>query len=64
MHYNVLLNVINNNSSLSVLNDYNDIFEGLGCLPIKCHIHINDEVQPIIDAPRKIPYALHEQLRK
>ncbi|CAI6364864.1 unnamed protein product [Macrosiphum euphorbiae] len=58
------VNVVNNNSSHSVLKYYNDIFEGLGCLPIKCHIHINNEVEPIIDAPRKIPFALYEQLRK
>jgi len=62
------VNVVNNNSSPcsshSVLEDYNDVFQGLGCLPIKCHIHINHEVQPIFDAPRKIPFALYEQLRK
>ncbi|XP_060874020.1 uncharacterized protein K02A2.6-like [Metopolophium dirhodum] len=58
------VNVVNNNSSHSVLKYYNDIFESLGCLPIKCHIHINNEVEPIIDARRKIPFALYEQLRK
>jgi len=56
------VNVVNNKSSShSVLKGFNDIFEGLGCLPIKCHIHINNEVQPIIDAHRKIPFALYEQ---
>lgn len=43
------VNDVNNNSSHSVLKDYNDIFGSLGCLPIKCHIRINNAVQPIID---------------
>lgn len=43
------VNAVNNNSSHSVLKDYKDIFGGLGYLPIKCHIHINNSVQPIID---------------
>ncbi|XP_050548981.1 uncharacterized protein K02A2.6-like [Daktulosphaira vitifoliae] len=41
---------------------YKDIFEGLGSLPIKCHIHVDPSVQPIIDAPRKIPFSLYSQL--
>lgn len=59
----LLLNVDNNNPSHSVLKYYNDIFEDLGCLPIKCNIYINNEVEPIIDVPSKIHFALYEQLR-
>jgi transposase InsO family protein len=56
------INCVNENPDNLFVNKFSDIFEGLGCLPFKCHIHINPNVQPIIDAPRKIPFALYDQL--
>lgn len=42
----------------------NSVFTGLGCLPGECHINTNPEVQPKIDAPRKVPFALHHRLQQ
>lgn len=33
-----------NNTNKYIINNHNDIFEGLGSLPIKCHIHIDHNV--------------------
>lgn len=42
----------------------NSVFVGLGCLPGECHINTNPEVQPKVDAPRKVPFALHNRLKQ
>lgn len=42
----------------------NSLFTGLGCLPSECHISTNPEVQPKVDAPRKVPFALHQRLQE
>lgn len=53
------------NINLNKLVEYNDsLFTGLGCLPGECHISINPEVQPKVDAPRKVPFALHHRLQQ
>ncbi|XP_059060190.1 uncharacterized protein K02A2.6-like [Achroia grisella] len=45
------------------ISDYNDLFEGLGCLPGEYHIVVNSCVQPVVSAPRKVPLALQDKLR-
>lgn len=47
-----------------LLNHYNFLFTGLGCLPGKCHITVDPNVPSIIDPPRKIPFALHDRVKK
>ncbi|XP_028165312.1 uncharacterized protein K02A2.6-like [Ostrinia furnacalis] len=42
----------------------NSVFTGLGCLPGECHITTSPEVQPKVDAPRKVPFALHQKLQQ
>ncbi|XP_073965804.1 uncharacterized protein [Choristoneura fumiferana] len=51
----VLQDLLKNNES---------VFDGLGCLPGKCHIAVDPNVSPKIDAPRKIPFALHDRLKQ
>jgi hypothetical protein len=44
------------------LEQYSDLFTGLGCLPGKYHIVIDKSVPPVISATRKIPLSLRDRL--
>ena len=43
---------------------YGDLFQGLGCLPGTYTINLDDSVQPVVHAPRKIPISLKDQVKK
>ncbi len=45
------------------MEEYKDVFEGLGCLPGEHRISIDDTVAPVVHACRKVPFALREKLR-
>lgn len=63
--FNINEHLSSNNINLQdLLNKYQNVFEGLGCLPGEYHLTINSDVQPRVDAPRKIPFALHNRLKK
>ena len=47
----------------NVMEEYNDLFHGIGLLPGKCHLHLRDNVTPTINAPRRIPEALKKRLK-
>lgn len=38
--------------------NYQDLFEGLGCLPGTCHITLKENAVPHIDPPRRVPFKL------
>ncbi|XP_052752398.1 uncharacterized protein K02A2.6-like [Galleria mellonella] len=40
------------------------ILWGLGCLPYECHLTVLPDVQPKIDAQRRIPFALQDRLKE
>ncbi len=42
----------------SFMEEYKDVFEGLGCLPGEHRISIDDTVAPVVHACRKVPFAL------
>lgn len=46
-----------------ILNDYSDVFEGIGCMPGEYKICIDNTVRPVVHAPRKLPVAIKENLR-
>lgn len=48
----------------SIVQEYRDVFEGLGCLPGKYKITIDSSHTPVVHAPRKIPIPIKEQVRK
>ncbi|XP_033745588.1 uncharacterized protein K02A2.6-like [Pecten maximus] len=56
-----------NNLSKSVLpadlEQFVDVFEGLGCLPGIHKIQVNHTVQPVVHAPRKIPIAIKDKVK-
>ena len=52
-----------NTSSEEILENYRDVFEGLGCLPTEYRIRLEKDAKPIINPPRKIPYALRNKVK-
>ncbi|KAG1696931.1 hypothetical protein GQR58_006123 [Nymphon striatum] len=42
---------------------YRKVFEGIGCLPGDCKIHIDQKAIPIIHPPRRVPYALKNKFK-
>ena len=47
-----------------ILNNYPDLFEGLGCLPVEHHIELNERVQPVIHPPRRVPEPIRSRVTK
>jgi len=41
-----------------LLDEYKDVFEGLGYLPGEYHIVTNDAVPPVVHPPCRVPVAL------
>ena len=42
---------------------YDDVFQGLGCLPGQHSIKIQDNATPVVNACRKIPFRLRDILK-
>ena len=47
----------------TVFEKYQDIFEGLGCIPGEYNIEIDPSVTPVVHPCRKIPFKQHESLK-
>ncbi|KAL9974005.1 hypothetical protein ACROYT_G020533 [Oculina patagonica] len=59
-----LIQRINTISSRSILDEFPDVFQGLGCLPGKYHISIDPSVPPVIHPPRRVPHSKRDPLKK
>ena len=47
-----------------ILADFQDVFQGLGCLEGEYHIVIDDSITPVQHAPRRVPIPLKQKLRE
>ena len=47
----------------SLINEYSDCFGEIGSLSKVHHLTIDGNFPPVIQAPRKVPFALHEKLK-
>ena len=47
-----------------LLTEYRDIFTGTGMFEKEYHIELDPSVPPVIQTPRKVPYAKHTQLKE
>lgn len=45
-----------------ILKNYDELFNGLGCLPGQHHIQIDHTITPVVHAPRRIPVALRDRV--
>ena len=46
-----------------IVNDYPDVFKGLGSMDGTYHIELDETVEPVIHPPRKVPYCLLGRLQ-
>jgi hypothetical protein len=56
-------NLSTQQTSEEIIKEYDDVFQGLGCLQGEYHIKTNPNVTPVVHAPRKVPYALRDKLK-
>ena len=47
----------------NLVSEYPDVFSGLGLIKSNAHIHVCDQIEPCIDPPRRIPYAIQAKVR-
>ena len=47
----------------NVLKEYEDVFEVKGLLEGKYHLELNENAQPVVHPPRKVPVAIKDRLR-
>lgn len=47
-----------------ILDEFPDVFTGLGCMEGSYHIELDDTVEPVIHPPRRVPYSLLEKLKE
>ena len=47
-----------------IVQEYDDVFQGLGCLGVEYKIKLRDDAVPVIHAPRRVPVALMKPLRE
>ena len=47
-----------------VIEQYNDVFEGLGCTGDAYHIDIDSTITPVQHVPRRVPVAMKEPLKR
>ena len=48
----------------TILREYGDVFQGIGCFDGKFHIDIDPKVKPVVHPPRRVPFALRDPLKK
>ena len=49
--------------SNKLIEQYNDVFEGLGCMGDPYHIEIDNTIAPVQHVPRRVPVAMKEPLK-
>ena len=53
-----------NNPKAHIMNLFPDLFEGVGTMEnVQVHLDVNPEIEPVIQAPRKIPHSMMEPLK-
>ncbi|BES91778.1 Reverse transcriptase (RNA-dependent DNA polymerase) [Nesidiocoris tenuis] len=50
--------------SKAIIEQYNDVFSGIGCLEGECHLNVSPSFKPIKQTPRRVPVPLREELRQ
>ena len=47
-----------------VLEEYSDVFSGIGCFKGSYHIRVDPKVPPVVHPPRRVPVALQQPLKE
>ena len=59
-----LIQGINAIESGSDLDEFPEVFQGLGCLPGKYHISVDPSAPPVVGPPRRVPHSKRDPLKK
>ena len=52
------------NPKAHIMNLFPDFFEGVGTMEnMQVHLDVNPEIEPVVQAPRKIPHSMMEPLK-
>lgn len=51
------------NNLNSLISEYADVFQGLGCIEGKVHLEVDPSVSPVVHSPRKVPVPLRTKLK-
>ncbi|EDO35624.1 predicted protein [Nematostella vectensis] len=46
-----------------IFTEYQDVFQGLGCLPGEYHLEVDKDVQPVKHTPRRVAIPLKAELK-
>ncbi len=46
-----------------IMQEYQDVFEGTGCMNTEHHIQLEEDAKPTVHPPRRVPFALHNKLK-
>ena len=48
----------------TILDQYSDVFCGLGCYPGEYHIAVDPSVMPVVNPPRRVPLSVQPKLKQ
>ena len=51
-------------SRSSIVEEFRDVFTGLGCVQSNYHLYTDPTVEPAVDPPRRIPHAIRDQVKE
>ena len=54
----------NSSTADKMVNDFADVFTGLGTIKVGAKIHVDNHVNPTVDPPRRIPHAIVDKVKK
>ena len=54
---------IEQRDSTRILGKYNDLFKSLGCVDLGYDIKKDPNISPVVHAPTRVPFALHDKLK-
>ena len=60
----ITVHTVCNVTSNTLIEQYNDVFKGLGCLGNEYHIDVDKSVIPVQHVPRRVPVAMKELLKQ
>lgn len=59
-----ILAISKQNIQSCILDEYLEVFEGMGCLPGEYRIQLSNDARPVVHAPRKLPVALRDDVKR
>ncbi len=60
----MVLSVTETQTEVPVLEEFADVFKGIGLFPGECTIHLDPHATPVVHPPRRIPLALRSRLKE